>query len=184
MEYSEEIKYDPNRKKLNLFDELMKVRDEWRGNLKDATPVIRGKDIPLELNQWGLIQWYVHPSIKDTVHRAEIVWVMHIPPKSRTGKLSYQGGHVYYVWKGSKGHTIIDGKTYNWWGKCIINLPIKPSGIVFQHFNDGDDTVKLLGTEPNFVQALGMDRGSKFEVLEPCPEWVEKNKVSPNPRSK
>lgn len=167
-----EIKYDPNRKKLNLFEDLVRIGDEWRENIKNANPVVRGKDLPVELSRWGYIQWYVHPSLNDTVHKALLVWVMIIPPKSKTGKLRHKGGQIFYVWKGSRGRTVIDGMTHEWGAKCMINLPMKSEGIVFQHFNDGDDEVKLLASEPNFVHSLGIDRGAMFEVLEPCPEWV------------
>jgi hypothetical protein len=173
---SEEIKYDPNRKKLNLFEDLVRIRDEWREQLENATPILRGTDIPIELSRWGLIQWYVHPSINDTVHKSLMVWVMHIPPKSRTGKIRYKGGQIFYVWQGTKGHTVVDGQTHEWGAKCMINLPMKSEGIVFQHFNDGDDEVRLLGSEPNFVHSLGLDKGADFDVIEPCPQWLERSK--------
>jgi hypothetical protein len=54
----------------------------------------------------------------------------------------------------------------------MINLPFRSDGITFQHVNDGDDTVMLVGAEENLVDALSVDRGSGFEMLEPCPEWT------------
>lgn len=156
----------------NLFDELLQLRDTQRGHRKEHLSLIKGKDVPIELSRWGQIQWYLHPALVDTANRAMIVWVMHVPPKSRTGKLKCQGGHIYYVWRGGKGHTILDGVRHEWAKGCVINLPFRSEGIVFQHFNDGDETMMLLAAEENLVDALSVDRGSGFEILEPCPEWA------------
>jgi len=156
----------------NLFEELLQLRDKQRQGRADNLSLIKGKDVPIELSRWGQIQWYLHPSLTDTANRAMIVWVMHIPPGSRTGKLKCQGGHIYYVWRGTKGHTVLDGVRYDWAKGCVINLPFRSDGVVFQHVNDGDDTVMLLAADENLVDALGVDRGSGFEILEPCPEWT------------
>jgi gentisate 1,2-dioxygenase len=158
--------------KRNLFDELVALRDRQREWRQGALRLVKSKDVPVELNPWGQIQWYLHPALTDTANRALIVWVMHIPPGGRTGKLRCQGGQIYYVWQGTKGHTVLDGVGHDWAQGCVINLPLKPEGVVAQHFNDGDDTVRLVGSEENLVDALDVDRGSRFEIIEPCPEWL------------
>lgn len=156
----------------NLFDELVRLRDAQREHRPTHLSLIKGKDVPVELSQWGLIQWYLHPALVDTANRAMIIWVMHIPPRSRTGKLKCQGGQIYYVWRGTNGHTVLDGVRHEWGKGCMINLPFRSDGITFQHVNDGEDTVMLVGAEENLVDALSVDRGSGFEMLEPCPEWT------------
>ncbi|GBD12254.1 hypothetical protein HRbin24_00255 [bacterium HR24] len=159
-------------KSRNLFQELLELRDRQREWRRSALNLVKGSEVPVELNPWGLVQWYLHPSITDTSNRALIVWTMHIPPGSRTGRLKCQGGHVYYVWKGSTGHTVLDGVRYDWAQGCVINIPLRPEGVVFQHFNDGEDTVVLVAAQENLVDALYVDQGSGFELLEPCPEWL------------
>lgn len=163
---------DPKRKE-NLFEDLIRIRDEQRN--RDGFALLKGKDLQFELNRWGYVKWYMHPSVNDTVTKTLIVWVMKIPPKSKTGKLLCQGGHIYYVWKGTRGHTTINNAEHKWGAKCVIDLPIIPNGITVQHFNDGDDTVELIGTEENLVDALNVDKGSGFEILEPCPEWTKEH---------
>lgn len=161
-------------KERNLFEELIALRDRQRADAATALPVVEGAKLPVELSRWGRVQWYMHPAIHDTATRAQIMWVMRIAPGSRTGKLSCQGGHIYYVWKGSGGHTVLDGERHDWDLDSVIDLPLRPAGIVYQHFNDGDDEVVLVGTQLNLVDAVGVDAGTSFEVLEPCPEWVER----------
>ncbi|HXG43087.1 MAG TPA: hypothetical protein VNL95_10240 [Dehalococcoidia bacterium] len=156
----------------NLFQELLELRDRQREWRRSALNLVKGSEVPLELNPWGLVQWYLHPAITDTSNRALIVWTMHIPPGSRTGRLKCQGGHIYYVWKGTNGHTVLDGVRYDWARGCVINIPLRPEGVVFQHFNDGDETVVLVAAQENLVDALYVDQGSGFELLEPCPEWL------------
>lgn len=160
-------------KRHNLFDELIALRDRQREWRKDARTLIKGKDVPVELNRWGLIQWYLHPSVTYTANRTMLVWVMHIPPGSHSGKLKCQGGHIYFVWRGGRGHTVLDGVRHDWAQGCVINIPLRPQGVVFQHFNDGAETVMLVGAEENLVDSLTVDKGPGYEILEPCPQWSD-----------
>jgi len=164
--------------KRNLFEELIALRDRQRDWRKDARTLVKGKDVPIELNRWGQIQWYLHPSLTYTANRALIVWVMHIPAGSHTGKIKCQGGHIYYAWQGGRGHTVLDGVRHDWAQGCVINIPLRPQGVVFQHFNDGPETVMLVGAEENLVDALTVDKGPGYEMLEPCPQWAAAQRKS------
>lgn len=155
----------------NLFQELMDLRDRQRREMDGALTIVKGSEIPIELNPWGRIQWYVHPTLTDTASRALLFWVMHIAPGSSTGELHCQGGHIYQVWRGTSGHTMLDGVRHEWARDCVLNIPLRPGGVTFTHYNDGDDEVKLLGSCLNLVDTLTLDAGSTFEVLKPCPEW-------------
>ncbi len=153
----------------NLFEELVRARDRYREQTRDAVVVIKGKQVPLEKNRLGLIGWYLHPSRTDTAIRTMITFVQEIPPGSRTGRLHFQGGQVIYVWEG-KGHTILDGVRYDWQQGDSMNLPLRRDGITVQHFNDDPSRrVRLVASEPNVVDLFGMDRGTRFEVLEDAP---------------
>lgn len=155
---------------VNLWDELFRLRDEYRERTKGAPRVIKGNQLPLERNKQGLIRWYMHPSLKDTAIRSLIFFVQEIPFGSRSGRLKFQGGQAIYVWQG-KGHTILDGVRYDWEAGDAINLPLRRDGIIVQHFNDGDTVVKLVCVEPNLVDMMGVDRGSGFEQLEISPDY-------------
>lgn len=70
-----------------------------------------------------------------------------------------------------RGHTILDGEKIIWKAEDLLMLPLRPEGVVFQHVNDSSqESVVLLACEPNLVHALGVDRGSQWEQVEPAPE--------------
>ncbi|MBI2987031.1 MAG: hypothetical protein HYY45_09715 [Deltaproteobacteria bacterium] len=156
---------------VNYFSELIRLRDEYREDTKDASPVINGEAIPLENNAMGLIRWYLHPSMKKIPIRTQLVWVQEISPGSRSGKLKSQGGQISIVLEG-RGYTIIDGVRTDWKQFDALFHPLLPEGTVIQHFNsDPKEWAKLLCSEPNFVDSMGVDKGSGFEILEDSPDY-------------
>ncbi len=157
--------------KMRLWDALIRRLDAEREQAKTAIQVVRGKEVPLENNQLGLIRWYLHPDIDDTIIRSLISYIQEIPPGSRSGRLKCQGGQTMYIIEG-RGHTILDGVRHDWKKGDAVNLPLRPDGNIVQHFNDETDTtVRFLVTENNWVDCLGVDRGVGFEVLEPSPDY-------------
>src|SRR5205814_910088 len=48
---------------LNLFDRLVQMRDIQRRRLAQTTFLLRGDELPWELNAHGKMQWYLHPCI-------------------------------------------------------------------------------------------------------------------------
>ena len=155
----------------NWYDKLIRLRDKERKRIEKSKMLAKGKYLPLEVNPQGLMKWYMHPANDATAHKGLIIYVQEIPPDSRSGKQKYQGGMVIYIIKG-RGYTIIDGKKYSWKKEDIIQLPLRPDGVVFQHFNlSAKEAAQFICCEPNTVGALGVDRGSGFEQLEPAPEY-------------
>jgi len=155
----------------NFWDELLKMRDEQRANRKSAVQVVRGKDLPQEVNRQGLMRWYMHPKITDTVLTTHMFFEQEIPPGSRSGRLKFQGEQVMYIIKG-KGYTLIDGVKHSWKAGDVVNLPLRKPGIVVQHFNeDPNESAKFVATEPNLFACTSVDRGSGFEQLEDAPEY-------------
>jgi gentisate 1,2-dioxygenase len=120
------------------------------------------------------MQWYLHPALHDTLLRTLMFYRQEIPPGSRSGKQKCQGSLLFYVQEG-RGYTILDGARHPWEAGDLINLPIREEGVVYQHFNvDPDQRVLLVACEPNLVDALGVDKGSGFEQLEPAPEYRQR----------
>ncbi len=156
---------------VNLYDELIRLRDQERERKKNSIFVVKGDELPWEVNPQGKMRWYLHPAIDDTVIRNLIVYLQEIPPGSCSGKQKCQGGVVIFVLAG-RGRTIIDEVTYSWETDDVVQLPIRPNGIVFQHFNDDpNQAAQLICAEPNLVHVLGVDRGSGFEQLTSAPEF-------------
>jgi len=155
----------------NLWSELFALRDRQREQLKTAIQCVRGADLPLETNSQGLMRWYLHPDIDDTVLKTFLFYKQEIPPGSRSGRLRFQGGQVMFILEG-KGHTLIDGVKHPWQAGDVVNLPIRTEGIVTQHVNDDpNEWAKFLAAEPNWLDCTTVDRGSGFEQIEPAPEY-------------
>jgi hypothetical protein len=155
----------------NFWDELFALRDRQRGELANALQVIDEDDLPLETNRQGLMRWYMHPAIRDTVLSTVMFFEQEIPPGSRSGRLKFQGNQIAMILEGA-GYTMLDGVKHQWKAGDVLNLPLRENGIVVQHFNpDPVTTVKFVAAEMNWFDCTSVDRGSGFEQLEDCPEY-------------
>jgi quercetin dioxygenase-like cupin family protein len=155
----------------NFWDEILKLRDQQRDQRKNGLMVIKGSELPQETNRQGLMRWYLHPAITDTVLNTHVFFEQEIPPGSRSGMLKFQGEQVIYILEG-KGHTLIDGVKHHWEAGDVLNLPLRKQGIIVQHVNeDPDKPAKFVAAEPNLYACTSVDRGSGFEQIEDCPEY-------------
>lgn len=153
-----------------LFDELLRLRDEQRERTATGRAVIDGEALPWEHNAFGKMRWYLHPSINDTVIKSMIFFGLEIEPGGKTGRVKTPGDSVILITQG-RGYTEIDGVKHYWKAGDVIGLPIRPDGLVVQHFNeDATQPVRMVSGSPSFVDALGVDRGAGFEVLEAAPK--------------
>lgn len=156
----------------NLWDELIALRDRQRERFTHGVQVVRGEELPQESNAQGLMRWYMHPGLDTTILATMLFFEQELPPRSRSGRLKFQGGQVIYVLQGS-GYTLLDGVKHPWKAGDVVNLPIRRDGIVVQHVNDDPTTsVKFLAAEPNWLDSAGVDRGSGFELLEPSTTYT------------
>lgn len=155
---------------LTKYQELIELRDKERARIADSSACVKGGELPWEVNPQGMMKWYMHPNIDSTAHKFVIFYAQEISPRSRSGKQRCQGGVVFVVVEGV-GYTVIDGERYDWKKNDLLQLPIKPDGVTFQHFNASDREVALLiAAEPNLVATTGVDRACGFEQLEAAPE--------------
>ena len=155
----------------NHWDELLALRDRQREQARTGIQVIKQSELPLEVSRQGLMRWYMHPGIKDTVLSVLMFFQQEIPPGSRSGRLKFQGGQVMLILEG-QGHTLIDGVKHPWKAGDLLNLPLRADGIIVQHFNsDPLKSARFVAAEPNWVDCTSVDRGSGFEQLEDAPEY-------------
>src|SRR3954468_22016223 len=84
-------------RKVNCWDELIRMRDSQRERQRTAVQVIRGDELPIESNPLGQVQWYLHPAIKDTALSTLMFFRQILPPGGRSGRLRFQGGQALYV---------------------------------------------------------------------------------------
>lgn len=162
--------------KINFWDKIFELRDKDRENKKNALVVVKGKDLPREINRQGIMYWFLNPIIEDTIINPFIFYVQEIPPGGRSGRLKTQGNQIFYIWNG-KGYTVMDGVKHDWETGDVVQIPLRPMGVIYQHFNSElKNPVRLISVEVNIVSALGMDRGCGFEQLENCPEYEKGEK--------
>ena len=155
----------------NFWDELLALRDRQRKETKGALQVIKRKDLPREVNRQGVMRWYLHPAIRDVVVNPMMFFEQEIPPGSRSGRLKFQGGQVMMILQG-QGYTLVDGVKHAWAAGDVVNLPLRPDGIIVQHFNtDPNEAAIFVATEANWFEATTVDRGSGFEQMEDAPEY-------------
>ena len=155
----------------NGWDELLALRDRQREARKTAVQVVRLSELPLENNQQGLMRWYMHPAITDTILSTLSIYRQEIPPGSRSGRIKFQGGQVMFIVEG-RGHTMLDGVRHQWEAGDVLNLPLRADGIIVQHFNaDPNNPAKFVAVEPNWLEGVTVDRGCGLEQLEDAPEY-------------
>ena len=152
--------------RMNLYEEILKLRDRQRAQRRLAHWTLKGKEIPWENNRQGIMRWYLHPLLDDVVIQTLILFSQEIPPDGHSGKFRYQGNQVIYILRG-KGATVIDGVEHPWEAGDVVQLPIRRDGIVVQHFNRSPtDPCRFAACEPNHLHSAGVDRASGFELLE------------------
>jgi gentisate 1,2-dioxygenase len=155
----------------NYWTELIALRDQQRERRKTAVQVVRLSELPLENNEQGLMRWYLHPSITDTVLSTLSIYRQEIPPGSRSGRLKFQGAQILFIVEGH-GYTMLDGVKHTWEAGDVVSLPCKRDGIIVQHFNsDPEKLAVFLAVEPNLFAATGVDRGCGFHQMEQSPDY-------------
>lgn len=156
---------------LTVYSQLFALRDRQRALQAESPFVIRGAQIPWETNPHGIMRWYLHPAMQRSCHKALIFFVQKIPPGSHSGKQHCQGGVVHFVVQG-KGTTIINDLSHAWEAGDVVQLPLLPEGVTFQHFNeDNSQEAVLTACMPNLSEPLGIDRGAGLFQLEAAPEF-------------
>jgi gentisate 1,2-dioxygenase len=156
--------------KVNLFDRLVAMRDLQRKRLEDSTFLIRGDELPWELNAHGRMQWFLHPCIAYAAVQTHIFYRQEIAPGSRSGTQRHGGDVVFYIEAG-EGYTELNGVRHAWKAGDVMTLPTFAEGVVYRHVNTGSVPTRFIAMERNLVHTTGVDRQSGFEQLHPCPEY-------------
>src|ERR1700739_4614813 len=142
----------------NHWDEILALRDRQRAQTKNGIQVIKQSELPQEVSRQGLMRWYMHPAIKDTVLSVLLFFEQEIPPGSRSGRLKFQGGQVILIVEG-RGYTGSDGGKHPGKAGDLLNLPLRADGITVQHFNtDAEKPARFVATEPNWLECTSVDR--------------------------
>jgi len=154
----------------NLFDRLVALRDVQRQRQAQATWMIRGDELPWEINAHGRMQWYLHPCIAYSAVQTNLFYRQEIPAGSRSGLQRHGGDAVFYMLEG-EGYTEVNGVRHAWKAGDVMTLPALADGVTYRHVNTGAAPARLIAMERNLVHTVGVDRQSGFEELQACPEY-------------
>lgn len=169
------------KKSRNLLDALIQLRDRYRRQAERGIKIVRGEDLPWEINRQGKMRWYMHPAKNDTAIRSLVVYMQEIEPGGRSGKQASPGGIVHYMLEG-KGHVVVNGKKHSWTKGDCVGLPVLSRPVEYQFFNtDRKRAARYIAATPNLFEVLGVDMGSRFEQLEAASllvkSWRRKKKA-------
>ena len=170
---------------MNLWNELIALRDRQRERRKTAVQVVRLSELPLESNEQGLMRWYLHPSITDTVLSTLSIYRQDIPPGSRSGKHRHLAEECLYVVEG-RGYDLHQDcdveitdtytwkpqdeiKRFEWEAGDVIYIP---PCTIHQHFNaDPAHPARLISCINRIYKNSGLN---DLEQLENAPEYDAK----------
>jgi gentisate 1,2-dioxygenase len=155
---------------VNLFDRLVELRNIQRQQLQASTWLLRGDELPWELNAHGKMQWYLHPCIAYSAVQTNVFYRQEIPAGSRSGVQRHGGDAIFYMLEG-QGYTEVNGVRHVWKAGDVLNLPSLEEGVLYRHVNTGSVPARLVCMERNLVHTVGVDRHSGFEEMQPCPEY-------------
>jgi gentisate 1,2-dioxygenase len=103
---------------------------------------------------------YVNPTTNGPVMRTMGASMQMLRPGEHTKAHRHTGSYLYHVAKG-KGHSIINGKRYDWQERDIFCVP---SWAWHEHVNDqpGDDACLFCLSDLPVMRALGLYREQAF----------------------
>lgn len=152
----------------NMLGALFQLRDRYRRQAERGIKIVRGEELPWEINLQGKMRWYMHPAKSDTVIRSLVVYVQEIEPGGHSGKQASPGGVVHYMLEG-KGYVVVNGKRHLWTKGDCVGLPVLSRPVEYQFFNtDKKRTARYIAATPNLFEVLGVDMGTRFEQIEPA----------------
>jgi len=162
-------------KQANLLDALIELRDRYRRQAERGIKIVRGDDLPWEINRQGKMRWYLHPAKDDTAIRSLVVYMQEIEPGGRSGKQASPGGIVHYMLDG-KGYVVVNGKRHSWVKGDCVGLPILSRPVEYQFVNtDKTRAARFIAATPNLFEVLGVDMGTRFEQLEAASVYGRKS---------
>ncbi|MBI2848978.1 MAG: cupin domain-containing protein [Chloroflexi bacterium] len=148
------------------YEEYYDLCAQARERARSGKVVIRGKELPWVQNRQSMGKYYLLPVIEGPAIRNWQVFIQNI--SSHTGRHRHQGGLALFVLEG-RGYTTVDGERHDWEEGDLVLLPVKPGGVVHQHFNtDPEKPSKWLALiYEHFFEATGYD----LEQVEVHPDW-------------
>lgn len=118
---------------LDSYEQQLRARADFQDRQLVGPVVIRSTNREFAVTRQANLKFYLDPlNYKDTPLQDWLVFVNDV--KRHSGKHRHQGGLVIYVIEG-RGYSVVDDEKIDWEAGDLLLLPIKPDGVVHQHFN-------------------------------------------------
>jgi mannose-6-phosphate isomerase-like protein (cupin superfamily) len=152
---------------LTDYDHLLSRRESFVKRQYEGKVVVWPQDREMQSTKQGRLRYYLNTNHLDTCLPEWAIKVQEIP--ERSGKHRHQGGVIIFVLDG-EGTTVVDGEPFHWEAGDLVVLPLKPGGVVHQHFNRPPDgtPARWAAYSHDVVKDL---LGGKTEQLEMAPTW-------------
>ncbi len=149
-------------------------REHWAEAARrriEGKVVIKEKDRTWQQGEMALALSYVRTANWDRV--ALPFWLIFRQRMyTHSGKHKHQGGLSIFILEG-KGYSVVNDVRYDWEKGDLVILPVKPGGVVHQHFNlDPENPSEWLAMI--FHPAVYDAMGSLFEQMEYHPDYQGK----------
>ncbi len=136
--------------------------------------VVHGDERAWEICPTGRLYRYFGEGIEDTA--LQDWWVFKSDIRTHSQSHSHQGGIVIYVVEGS-GYSVVDGQRKDWKAGDLLLLPIQPSGVEHQHFNN-DPNVPARWVAFFHMPLHDSLGGGGTKVSQDSPIWLAAGKTS------
>ena len=157
---------------LDSYERQLRARAEFQDRQLVGPVVIRSTS-PLEVHRrtrQDNLKYYLDPMrYMETPLQDWLVFINDVMKHS--GKHRHQGGLVIYVIEG-RGYSVVDDERIEWEAGDLLLLPIKPDGVVHQHFNHapGEPCLWIAFVHMPIMDSVSMEM-TQIEVL---PEFKER----------
>lgn len=155
---------------LDSYERQLRARAEFQDRQLVGPVVIRSTDREFTVTRQANLKYYLDPmTYKDTPLQDWLVFVNDV--KRHSGKHRHQGGLVIYVIEG-RGYSVVDDERIEWEAGDLLLLPIKPNGVVHQHFNHapGEPCLWIAFVHMPIMDSVSME----MTQIEALPEFRER----------
>src|SRR5262245_15647219 len=114
------------------YDQAVRAKEIRNKRMAEGKVIIKGKDLPWELNRQGRIKFFLNQRSEDVAAPGWLCFQQEIHKHS--GMHRHQGGTFIYI-LGGKGYSTVNGVRHDWQAGDLAILPMVPGGVAHQHFN-------------------------------------------------
>jgi quercetin dioxygenase-like cupin family protein len=155
------------------YDQVVRAKEIRNKRMAEGRVIIKGKDLPWELNRQGRIKYFLTDKSEDVAAPGWLVFQQEI--QKHSGMHRHQGGTFIFVLRG-KGYSIVNEVRHDWEAGDLTILPMVPGGVAHQHFNL-DPAVPALWMRVAYTPNKRLVVANWIEQFIVNPEWANKKGI-------